>query len=179
MTRHYLDLVFTPSVKEAQKENGSSNAFYGKGDGSPDMLGEMEQAFISRRNSFYLSTISQSGWPYMQHRGGPTGFVKILDKHTIGIADYRGNRQYVSLGNIAQNNRAALFFMDYANQYRLKLLAKVRIVDMNEEPELITRLSDPAYNAKIERGFIFEIEAFDWNCQQHIAPRFTQVELGL
>ena len=179
MTQRFFDLIFTPSVKQAQEENGSRAAFSGTAADKSDVLGQMEQAFISRRNSFYLSTTSASGWPYMQHRGGPTGFVKILGPNAIGIADYRGNRQYVSLGNLKDDPRAALFFMDYANQHRLKILARVKVITIDEHPDFIAKLSDEEYKAKIERGFIFEIEAFDWNCQQHITPRFTQVELGL
>ena len=180
MTQHYRDLMFTPAVWKAQADNGSAEA-YGRltpGDGTPDGLTAIEAGFISLRDSFYMATIGETGWPYLQHRGGPTGFVKVLGPRMIGIADYRGNRQYVSVGNIAGDNRASLFFMDYPNRRRLKMQTHTRVVDLQSEPELIAGLTDPAYGAKIERGLIFEIEAFDWNCPQHITPRFTETELA-
>jgi predicted pyridoxine 5'-phosphate oxidase superfamily flavin-nucleotide-binding protein len=187
MTQRYREIMFTPAVREAQAQNGSASMFAGQppaeggrdamAEEGRDELTEAETTFIRARDSFYMATISATDWPYMQHRGGPRGFVKILGARTIGIADYRGNRQYMSVGNLAGNDRAALFFMDYMNRRRLKVLARARVVDGEREPELIDKLRDPDYRAKLERGLVFEIEAFDWNCPQHITPRFTEAEL--
>jgi uncharacterized protein len=180
MTTRFLNLLFSNSVKSAQQANGSRDAYARRdapGDG-PDALGENERQFIAARDSFYMSSIGANGWPYIQHRGGPVGFVKVLDERRLGIADFRGNRQYISVGNLADDNRAAFFFMDYPNRTRLKLLGRVRPVNLNETPDLHSALADPAYGAKIERGFIVDVEAFDWNCPQHITPRFTQREIA-
>lgn len=179
MTRRFFDLVFTPAVRAAQQKNGSREAYARlASDGAPDELTEIEAAFISLRDSFYMATVGEDGWPYVQHRGGPPGFVKILGPRVLGIADFRGNRQYVSVGNLAGDDRASLFFMDYPNRRRLKVLSRARAIDLHENPELIAKLVDAAYGAKIERALIFEIEAFDWNCPQHITPRFTEAELS-
>ena len=179
MTSRYLNLLFTPSVKAVQEAHGSRDA-YARRDGpqaEPDRLGENEAAFIAERDSFYMATVGAGGWPYIQHRGGPPGFIKSLDERTLGIADFRGNRQYVSLGNLADDNRVSLFFMDYANQARLKVLARARVVDLAGEPGLAGALANPGYKARIERGLLFDVEAFDWNCSQHITPRFSQAEI--
>jgi uncharacterized protein len=117
--------------------------------------------------------VGESGWPYIQHRGGPAGFLKVLDERTIGFADFRGNRQYVSLGNLAGNDRVALFLMDYPRRARLKLLGRARAVGRDEEAELVERLAVPDYKASVERGIVISVEAFDWNCSQHIVQRFT------
>jgi predicted pyridoxine 5'-phosphate oxidase superfamily flavin-nucleotide-binding protein len=179
MTQRYREIMFTSAVREAQERNGSASMYAGQppSEAAADELTEAETTFIRARDSFYMATISADDWPYMQHRGGPRGFVKILGSRTIGIADYRGNRQYMSVGNLAGNNRAALFFMDYINRQRLKILSRARVVDSDSEPDLIEQLRDPDYRAKLERGLVFEIEAFDWNCPQHITPRFTEAEL--
>ncbi len=180
MTARFLNLLFSDSVKSAQHANGSRDAYARRnapGDG-PDALGDNERQFITARDSFYMSSIGANGWPYIQHRGGPIGFVKVLDERRLGIADFRGNRQYISVGNLADDNRAAFFFMDYPSRTRLKLLGRVRPVNLDEAPDLQAVLTDPAYGAKIERGFIVDVEAFDWNCPQHITPRFTQREIA-
>ena len=179
MTQRYRDMMFTPAVRAAQERNGSTDLYDSAAatNEAPDELGEAEIEFITARDSFYMATISATDWPYMQHRGGPKGFVKILGPRTIGIADYRGNRQYVSIGNLADNDRASLFFMDYLNRRRLKMLTRVRLVDLADEPEMAGKLQDPAYRAKVERGLVFEIEAFDWNCPQHITQRLTVDEM--
>lgn len=142
-----------------------------------DRLGPSEAGFIAARDSFYMATVSETGWPYIQHRGGPQGFVRVLDERTLGFADFRGNRQYVSVGNLAVNDRVSLFFMDYPNRTRLKLLGRARIVEASDG-EALARLDVPGYRAAIERGFLITVEAFDWNCPQHITPRFdlTNVE---
>ena len=179
MTQRYREIAFTSAVRAAQTRNGSGDIYDQPAptDAMPDELTPTEMTFIALRDSFYFATVSSSGWPYMQHRGGPPGFVKILGPRTIGIADYRGNQQYVSLGNLADNDRASLFFMDYMNRYRLKVLARARVVDLAQNPELTEQLSDPAYEGELERGVLFEIEAYDWNCPKYITPRFSEAEL--
>ena len=179
MTAHFFDLAFTPSVQAAQEVNGSRRAYarIHEAVANPDRLSEDEVAFIAQRDSFYMATVSETGWPYLQHRGGPKGFIKVLDDRTLGLADFRGNRQYVSLGNLNSDDRAAFFFMDYPNQARLKLLARVRAVDLASEPKLTAALVDANYKAKVERGLLIRVEAFDWNCPQHITPRFTAEEV--
>ncbi len=179
MTAHFFDLAFTPSVQAAQEANGSRRAYarHHEESAGPDHLSDNETAFITERDSFYMATVSETGWPYLQHRGGPKGFVKVLDDRTLGFADYRGNRQYVSLGNLANDGRAALFFMDYPRQARLKLLARVRAVDLANEPKFAAALVDADYKAKVERALLIRVEAFDWNCPQHITPRFTAEEV--
>ena len=175
-----MEIAFTPSVEAAQEANGSRRA-YAQAQASfgnePDGLTEAEAAFIAARDSFYMATVNEHGWPYLQHRGGPPGFVKVLGPKTLGLADYRGNRQYVSLGNLSVNDRAALFFMDYPNQTRLKLLGHVRAVDLAGDEALAARLADRDYGARVERGLLIEVEAYDWNCPQHITPRFTAEEI--
>lgn len=179
MTQRYREMLFSTDVREAQERNGSAAMFEGSTPtgGLPDELTEAEITFIQARDSFYMATVSSTGWPYMQHRGGPRGFVKILGARAIGIADYRGNRQYVSIGNLAGDDRVSLFFMDYMNRRRLKVLARARLVDIADEPGIMAQLGDEGYRAKVERGLVFEVEAFDWNCPQHITPRFTETEL--
>ncbi len=179
MTARFLDLAFTPAVKAAQQAHGSREAYArreGGGD-APDRLSEREAGFIAARDSFYMASVNEAGWPYIQHRGGPPGFVKIIDDRTLGLADFRGNRQYLSVGNLAADNRVALFFMDYPARSRLKLLGRARIVDLAAAPDLRATLADEGYRAQIERGILIEVEAFDWNCPQHITPRYTMAEI--
>lgn len=181
MAHRFAALMFTLAVKAAQARLGSRGA-YERFDApeapSNDRLGPGERAFIAARDSFYMATVSETGWPYLQHRGGPPGFLKVLDERTLGFADYRGNRQYVSVGHLGGDDRVSLFLMDYPNRRRLKLLGRARIVEEAGEPETIDRLRDPAYKARIERGMVIALEAFDWNCPQHITPRFTEAEIG-
>ncbi|HVF17880.1 MAG TPA: pyridoxamine 5'-phosphate oxidase family protein, partial [Steroidobacteraceae bacterium] len=132
--------------------------------------------FILARDSFYMATVSETGWPYVQHRGGPAGFLKVLDSKTLGFADYRGNRQYVSTGNLSNNDRIAMILVDYPNRQRLKIMGHVTIVHP-EETELLKKLESPGYAARVERGFRIAVAAFDWNCPQHITPRFTEAEV--
>jgi len=175
MTSRFLNVLFSPAVKAAQEANGS-RAAYARHDGianEADRLSEREAAFIAMRDSFYMATTGHEGWPYIQHRGGPAGFVKVLSEHTFGFADFRGNRQYVSVGNLSDDNRAAFFFMDYPNQARLKVLGRVRAVDLTADPALAMALSLPGYKATPERGLVVDVEALDWNCPQHITPRYT------
>jgi predicted pyridoxine 5'-phosphate oxidase superfamily flavin-nucleotide-binding protein len=178
MTSHFLNVVSTPAVKAAQAANGSRAAYSTRdGETARDLLTENEAGFIATRDSFYMASVSETGWPYIQHRGGAPGFIKILSPSQIAFADFRGNRQYVSVGNLSKDDRAALFFMDYPSQTRLKLLGHVHAVDLAENPELAATLVDPTYRAKVERAFVIDVEAFDWNCPQHITPRYTLDEL--
>jgi uncharacterized protein len=176
MTAHYRKLLFTPEVRLRQADMGSRSA-YARGEEDapegPDPLGEREAMFIATRNSFYLASIGASGWPYIQHRGGAAGFVKVLGERLIGFADYRGNRQYISLGNIATDSRVALFLMDYPRRARLKLLGRMRPVDLTGDSALAAQLTDQNYDAVVERGMLIDVEAFDWNCSQHITLRFA------
>ncbi|MGI9327352.1 MAG: pyridoxamine 5'-phosphate oxidase family protein [Pseudomonadales bacterium] len=179
MAHQFAKLAFTPSVRELQLVHGS-RANYAPMDNGEDYnhrLGAREREFIVARDSFYLASVSETGWPYLQHRGGPAGFMKVLDDRTIGFADYSGNRQYVSAGNFRGDDRVALFFMDYPNRRRLKMLGRMQMVDA-EDPALVAQVEDPDYPAQVERIATIRVEAFDWNCPQHITPRFTDVELG-
>ena len=179
MPHRYAEIAFTPTVKKAQEELGSRNA-YARMEGAPETrnhrLGEAEAQFISARDSFYMATVSETGWPYIQHRGGPIGFVRVLDDATIGFADFRGNRQYISLGNLMSDDRVSLFFMDYPNKTRLKLFGRAKIIGPDDEATL-SRLETPGYRARVERGFLVKVEGFDWNCPQHITERYTLDEL--
>jgi predicted pyridoxine 5'-phosphate oxidase superfamily flavin-nucleotide-binding protein len=124
-----------------------------------------------------MATVSETGWPYVQHRGGPRGFLKVIDDRTLAFADYRGNRQYISTGNIAANDRVSLFLMDYPRRTRLKIFAHIEKLTVDEDPLLTERVTNPAYKAKIERIFRLRLDAFDWNCPQHITPRYTEQEV--
>jgi predicted pyridoxine 5'-phosphate oxidase superfamily flavin-nucleotide-binding protein len=178
MPHKFAEIAFTPAVRELQRARGSREGYAAMDTGADynHLLGERETTFIAARDSFYMASVSATGWPYVQHRGGPTGFVKVLDESTIGFADYAGNRQYVSTGNFTGDDRVALFFMDYPNRRRLKMLGRVSIVD-GEYVETLARLSDRGYRARIERGFVISVAAFDWNCPQHITPRYSEAEL--
>lgn len=179
MTHKFAEIAFTNAVKNIQQSQGSRKA-YAKMEIRPDSnhtLSETESSFIAKRDSFYMSSVSETGWPYLQHRGGPVGFMKGLDPHTLGFADFKGNRQYVSTGNFVNNNRVALFFMDYLNKRRLKLLGRVQLIGI-EESAILDKLTPADYNAQIERGVLIKVEAFDWNCPQHITPRYTQIQVN-
>lgn len=179
MSYGFLDIAITPSVRAAQKAMGVDHVWQDfKGDREFDRLTENEAAFIADRDSFYMATVSETGWPYVQHRGGPRGFLKLVDNRTLAFADYRGNRQYISTGNVAANDRACLFLMDYARRARLKIYAHVEEVALDAEPDLTMLVTDPNYRAKIERIFRLRLESFDWNCPQHITPRFTEGEVN-
>ncbi len=179
MSYGFLDIAITPSVRAAQKAMGVDHVWQDfKGDREFDRLTENEAAFIADRDSFYMATVSETGWPYVQHRGGPRGFLKLVDDRTLAFADYRGNRQYISTGNVAANDRACLFLMDYARRARLKIYAHVEEVALDAEPDLTILVTDPNYRAKIERIFRLRLESFDWNCPQHITPRFTEGEVN-
>jgi len=178
MTYKFLEIASTPSVRAAQEANGSRQMWERVGgDRTFDRFTDHEAAFIAARDSFYMATVSEIGWPYVQHRGGPPGFLKVLDEKTLGFADLRGNRQYISLGNIAKNDRVALILVDYPNRARLKILAHMEARDLRAEPALASRLALPGYKGNPERAFVLRLETFDWNCPQHLTPRFTAAEL--
>jgi predicted pyridoxine 5'-phosphate oxidase superfamily flavin-nucleotide-binding protein len=179
MAHKFFDITFTQSVKAAQEHYGSRRKFARSETGGSDFFGltDAETEFISQRDGFYMATVGEDGYPYIQFRGGPQGFLKILDENTLGFADFRGNLQYISIGNLHANDRAALLLMDYANRRRLKILARVQVTDAREAPELIEQLAVQNYQASIERAMILRVEAFDWNCPQHITERFTIEEI--
>jgi uncharacterized protein len=179
MSYGFLDIAATPGVRAAQAANGCAEFWANfEGDRTFDRFTEAERAFIAERDSFYMATVSESGWPYVQHRGGPSGFIRVLDDRTLAIADFRGNRQYISAGNLGSDDRAALILMDYPNRRRLKIFAHVEARDLDADPELAERLTMPGYRAKVERGLVIHLAAFDWNCPQHITPRFSEAELA-
>jgi len=184
MGRRYIDIATTASVAAAQEHYGSRalqarRAAGGDADdASPGQpLGPAELAFIAGRDGFYLASVSETGWPYVQFRGGPAGFLDAIDPTTLGFADFRGNRQYITTGNVLANDRVSLFLMDYAHRQRLKIFGRMRIVDAEADPALAERLTVPGYAARVERLALIAVEAFDWNCPQHITPRFTQAEV--
>lgn len=180
MASAFADTVFTANVKAVQARMGSREA-YGRREQEPveePVLGPHEISFIEARDSFYQGTVSETGWPYVQHRGGPAGFLKVLDARTIGYADFTGNRQYVSTGNLAGDDRVFLFLMDYPHQARLKILGRARVIDEDSHPELLARLDSPHYRARVERGIVIRIEGFDWNCPKYITPRYTEDEVA-
>ena len=179
MSHKFYDLTFTPSVKAAQEHYGTRKNYARFEGGESDFNGltDAESDFIEQRDGFYIATVNEDGQPYIQFRGGPIGFLKVLDDRTLGYADFRGNLQYISVGNLAANDKAAVFLMDYPNQRRLKILVRVDVKDAKDDPELIEKLTMRDYKAKIERAMILHVEAFDWNCPQHITPRFTIDEI--
>lgn len=178
MAYGFLDIARTESVKAAQAANGVAAHWDNfKGHREFDGFTAAEVAFIAVRDSFYVASVSETGWPYVQHRGGPTGFLRVIDDKTLAFADFRGNRQYISLGNINANDRVALFLMDYPNRRRLKIYARAEVRDLAANPALAEQLTTPGYGAKPERAFILHLQAFDWNCSQHIAPRFTEADI--
>ena len=180
MRRRFANIAFTDQVQRQQERHGS-RALYAR-QGAPgaadEVLGPQEAAFLARASGFYIATVSESGWPYVQHRGGPRGFLRVLSPLQVGFADFRGNRQYVSVGNAVSNDRAAIIVMDYAQPRRLKLLGHLRFIDIAAaDPALVRALELPGYPAKVERVALIDVAAFDWNCPQHITRRFALDEL--
>jgi predicted pyridoxine 5'-phosphate oxidase superfamily flavin-nucleotide-binding protein len=178
MGHKFAEIAFTDSVRETQKLQGS-RAGYARLDSDVDsnhLLSENEVAFIANRDSFYMASVSETGWPYVQHRGGPAGFIKVIDEKTLAFADFAGNRQYVSTGNFTKDDRVSLFFMDYLNRRRLKLLGRVSVIDPDNST-LLASLENHNYRARVKRGFVIHVEAFDWNCPQHITPRYTEAQV--
>ena len=179
MAHGFLETLATAGVRAAREANGVGGLRETMDVDLPgDRFSEREADFIAERDSFYLATVSQTGWPYIQHRGGPPGFLRMLDERTLGFADFRGNRQYLTLGNLAHEDRVALFLMDYRRRRRLKILARMAPHNLTAEPDLAARLATPGYRALAERGFVLRLHAFDWNCSQHITPRFTGPEVA-
>ena len=176
MATKYLDLTFTDAVCRAQKQ------YYGRAGniaGAPerDPLSQAEAEFIAARDSFYLGSISESGWPYIQHRGGPQGFLRVMNGTTLVFADYKGNRQLLSTGNVSVNDRVALFLMDYKNRERLKILGHARIEDARKHPELTEQFTDPKMRSSVERLVFIDVVSFDWNCPKYIMPRYSLEEV--
>ncbi len=176
MATKYLDLMFTDAVCRAQTQ------YYGQAGkiaGAPnrDPLGQAEADFIATRDSFYLGSISESGWPYIQHRGGPAGFLRLLNETTLVFADYKGNRQLLSTGNLSVNDRVALFLMDYKNRERLKILGHARIEDARAHPELTEQVTDLNMRSSVERLVFIDVVTFDWNCPKYITPRYSAEEV--
>lgn len=181
MARNYVHTLFTDQARAMQAADGSREAYARMeegADGSPDLLGDKEAEFIAARDSFYLASVTPEGWPYVQHRGGPAGFLKLLEGNRLGFADYRGNRQHVSTSNLVADPRVSLFLMDYPHRRRLKILGHARIATAAEEPELLSRLMPEGYKALPERAYLIDVVGYDWNCPQHITPRFTEAELA-
>jgi uncharacterized protein len=174
MARHFGELAFTDSVKRFQEKDGSA-AGYARAQSRGGRTGVTEDlaAFLAQCRSFYMASASAEGWPYLQHRGGPAGFLKPLDAHTLAFADYAGNRQFISLGNLAENDRVLIFLPDYAHRQRIKIWGRAKIVE--NDPDLLARLSDPGYDATVQRAIVIALEAWDGNCPQHI-PQLLPAE---
>ena len=179
MTDNFTELAFTKSVKAQQEKYGTRTAYARMEQGGQfrNQITWQEQRHIEGRDGFYLSSVGENGWPYMQFRGGPKGFLKVIDDNTLAFADFRGNGQYISTGNFNDNKKTMLFLMDYPNKTRLKIWAEADVLDPADHPELAQQLILPDYDAKVERIIVFKVHAFDWNCPQHITPRYTQEEV--
>ncbi len=179
MSRAYADIAFTAAVRACQTKMGSRHAYEAldRSTDRRDALTAEEADFIHASDGFYQASVSETGWPYVQYRGGPSGFLQVLDGKTMAYADFRGNRQYISTGNLLGNDRIALFLMDYANQRRLKVMGRVCQVNEDEALRLLPRLQQPNYPAPVERVVKISVEAYDWNCPKHITPRFTESEI--
>ena len=169
-------LVFTPAAQQAQAERGSAKAYEKRlADGFPDTVTPELAAFIAEQDTAFLGTASGKGAPYIQHRGGPKGFIKVIDEHTLGFADYRGNRQYITLANLSENDRAFLFLLDPARRQRIKIWGRAQMVE--NDAAFVEKLFDQGYKARPERALLFTVEAWDVNCSQHIVTRYTEAEL--
>ncbi len=179
MSHAYHDIAFTPAVTALQERAGTRDA-YARASGGDEVryhdLTEREAAFIAARDGFYLGSVSETGWPYIQFRGGPAGFIRAIDAHTLGWADFRGNQQFVTAGNVSADDRVSLFLMDYPGRRRLKLFGHLAYRDAADAPELAAALAVPGYPAKIDRVALVRVEGFDWNCPQHIPQRLTAEE---
>ena len=176
MATKYLDLTFTDAVCRAQEQ------YYGRagtiiGASERDPLGQAEAEFIAARDSFYLGSVSESGWPYIQHRGGLPGFLRVINETTLAFADYKGNRQLLTTGNVSVNDRVALFLMDYKNRARLKVLGHARVEDARDHPGLIEQITDPKMQSSVERLVFIDVVSFDWNCPKYITPRYSEEEI--
>ena len=179
MAHNFGSLVFTPVVKSLQEKYGSRRRYARMEEGGPstDRLGPDESEFIEARDSFYMATMGSTGWPYVQHRGGPKGFLKVIDDHTLAFADFRGNKQYISTGNLATDDRVALIMVDYPRQARLKILGRAEVFEGERARPWIDQLSKPEDAVPVERAYVVKVEGFDWNCPKYITPRFTEEEI--
>jgi uncharacterized protein len=181
MGRRFAELAFTPLVKQQQIKHNSRHAYerVEQGSDAGESLGAGEQQFVGERDGFYMASVSETGWPYVQYRGGETGFLRVLDSRTLGFADLSGNKQYISVGNLLHDGRVTLFLMDYRAQNRLKIMGRAKVHEGDAEArELIEKLRVPGEKTPAERAVLIQVEAFDWNCQQHITPRYTQGEMA-
>ncbi len=179
MANNFMDFAFNDSVRKVQEQYGT-RAPYQKMESKKNFRNNLtwqEKSYIKNRDSFYMSSVGENGWPYMQFRGGPKGFLKVIDTNVLAFADFQGNGQYISTGNINATKKTVLFFMDYTKQQRLKIWAGAEVLHANDHPELLEKLEIPGYEATVERIFIFNVHAFDWNCPQHITPRYTKEEI--
>jgi predicted pyridoxine 5'-phosphate oxidase superfamily flavin-nucleotide-binding protein len=179
MAHTFGSFVFTPVVKALQEKYGSRRQYakLEKAAGDIARFGPDESSFIAARDSFYMASVGATGWPYIQHRGGPKGFLKAIDDRTIAFADFSGNKQFISAGNLTTDARVALILVDYPGQARLKILGRAEIVEAERAGALLDRVRDPQYKAAIERVFVIHVDAFDWNCPQHITPRYSAAEI--
>lgn len=176
MAGRYLETYFTPTVLAAQQH------YFGRSQHLPpqperDALTDDERAFVEARDSFYMATVSEDGWPYVQHRGGRPGFLRVISPTQLAFADYKGNRQMLSTGHLAANDRLALFLMDYPRRERLKILGHARVEDARQHPELVAQIAEPETRGIVERVFLIEVVSFDWNCPKYITPRYTAAEV--
>ena len=181
MARNYRTTLFNEDIQRLQELHGS-RASYAKldagADGAPDLLTAKEIDYIALRDSFYMASVTADGWPYMQHRGGPACFLRHIAGNRIGFADYRGNKQYISTANLMRDDRVSLFLMDYPGRERLKLLGHARSIEREDDPELVASLMPEGYRAVPERAFLIDVIGWEWNCSQHITPRFTEAEIS-
>ncbi len=179
MAYGFLDTAYTPTIRALQAKAGSLKTYDGfSGNREFDRFTVQEREFIAERDTFFMASASPGGWPYVQHRGGPPGFLKVVDDTTLAFPDYRGNRQYISAGNAMDDDRVCLFLIDQVNRRRLKIYAHAELLDLDEVPELAWQLEQPGYRAQVERIFRLKLKAFDWNCPQHIVRRFSEAEIA-
>jgi predicted pyridoxine 5'-phosphate oxidase superfamily flavin-nucleotide-binding protein len=180
MAHSFAEIAFTQHVQDEQRRHGSRRQYERVESFGPDnnRFGPDEKAFIESRDGVYLATVGETGWPYVQFRGGPKGFLRVLDEQTLGFADFRGNRQYITVGNLRTNDRVALFLMDYPNRTRLKVLGRAEVREATGDRRLVEHLTVPGYRATVERAVLIHLAGFDWNCQQHITPRWTREEIA-
>ena len=178
MAKNFAAIAYSAAVKEMQEKLGSRSSYARmERDTCIDGLTDNEIDFISQRDSFYMASIGENGFPYIQHRGGPKGFLKVLDSKRVGFIDFKGNMQYITVGNLATNNNVALIMVDYPARARLKIFAKAEIVELKNNPALYDQLDLSEYKYKPERMMVLNIEAYDWNCPQHIIPRYSAEEI--
>jgi len=179
MAKHFMEFAFNDSVRKVQEKYGTRTP-YQKMESKNKFRNKLtweEKGYIKNRDSFYMSSVGENGWPYIQFRGGPKGFLRVIDENTLAFADFRGNGQYISAGNFNATKKTVLFFMDYTKQQRLKIWAEVEVLHADDHPELMEKVKLQDYEASIERIFTFKVHAFDWNCPKHITPRYTKEEI--